>query len=262
MGRIFTAMFVCTLLSLPGTASAEAIKAGFDLLKTKKGRLTLGTGAPVVTQGLKIDLKGKPLKKNPLKKKKGDFKKLGNTDKIFKRKNKKPTPSKTKFDIELAKLSLKSTEAVTIGGGTTRYNVFVSLDKTKKSKGSLKIKSHDDTRGGGSFLMSLTNLFLQITFDPISGGTTTNQPGPLSFSLDAGPVLPQGGEWSHQPEKGYPDDPNYPTGNFFAREFNFGNDVLSLTSISGAQVPIPATLLLLGSGLLLIGFGRKSTAAA
>ncbi|MBA36068.1 MAG: hypothetical protein CMI14_11675 [Oleispira sp.] len=249
MKRLFPALLTLALVSFFGSAAASKIEPGFDLLKTKKGELTLKS-----LKGKAISPLNMKLKSNPIKKKKTG-KKFGKTDKVLQRKKLHPRKADT-IDVELVHLSLKSAAPVKIKkkNKTKKYDAFVTLNKKENSKGQLKIKSHDDKKGGGDFLLTLNNLFLKIDFVPILGG----QGGAITELIDVGPLRSSGGTWSHGADSSYPTIPNFPAGNFFIRDFGLGNDAdpFFLQSIVAARVPLPATLLLIGSGLLFIGFAR------
>ena len=108
---------------------------------------------------------------------------------------KKVTPKKnagetSKIEVELVKLSLTSVKPVDIKGNL--FDVDLKLDPKKKpaAKGKMKIKSHDDKKGGGEFLLSLFNTFVEITFTPVAGGQGA------ALSLDLGPMQSRGGRWS------------------------------------------------------------------
>lgn len=245
MNRLLSFFFVITLLQFSSSSHGTSIEAGFDLLKTKSGELKI-TSLPGIhlSDPLKIKLKGKPLKKPG----------AGNTDTVIQRKNvvpKKNAGIPSKIDIKLKSLSLKSIDPVEIGG--EKFDVLVKLDSNKSSKGKLDIISHDDRTAAGDFLIRNLSVFLQVTFTPISG----NALGVMVENIDAGEMNSTGGRWSHNADSSYPTIPNFPAGNLFLQPFSLASSVLSLNSLAGASVSIPGSLLLLGSGLVLIGWVRS-----
>lgn len=250
MNRLFSAFFAIAALTLPASSVAVSIEPGFDLLKTKKGELTLDRlkGVPLPSPVM-IPLKGNPAKKPG----------FGNTDTIIQRKKVVPkdnTGKKSNINIELVSLSLRSVTPIKLdvkGKGKKKFDAFVTLDPKQRSQGKLKIKSHDDKKGSGGFTISLLDVFLQLDFIPIAG----NRSGSISEKVEVPGGMTGNGTWSHEPTKFYPTIPNLPAGNLILNPFGITDGVFALTSLVAAQVPEPATLVLLGTGLLLIGIGRR-----
>ena len=165
--------------------------------------------------------------------------------------------SESKIDIELVSLSLRSVAPVKIA--SVFYDAKVKLDPKKRSVGKTKITSHDDRTGQGKFMIDDLNVFLRVHFTPVTGSALAL----VIESLDVGFLSSSGGSWSHQPEEYYPTIPNLPSGNFFTQSstppFSLGNSIFSLSSLMAARVSVslPGSLLLLGTGLLLIASARK-----
>lgn len=247
MQHPLTAVGMIVFLSLPATSLAEKIKPGYDLLQTKSGKLTLNELKGNDISPLNLKLKGKPIKNR----------KFGNTDTKLKRSG--PDPTTGKFDVEMVSLSLKSKAPIKIG--RDKFNAFVTLDERTKTaerttgsypKGKFKIGEHDDKKGVGTFDIMNLNLFLLVNFIPITGN------GAQAFSEMIGVTdMTASGTWSHAPPEAYPTIPNAPAGNIYLDPFSITNGVFALTSLVPARVPVPATLLLIGGGLILIGIARK-----
>ena len=251
MKRLLSISCMVSLLAVSSSAFTNSIEPGFDILKTKKGKLKLDSFPGLqLSSPLKIKLKGNPLNKQ----------KFGNADKIIQRKDVSPKDNAgipSKIDIKLISLSLKSKAPVRIGGDD--FNMKVKLDKNRASKGKLDIKSHDDRQGVGNSLIRDLHVFLDVTFTPVPGSHV----GIITGSIDAGTMTSSGGSWSHEADNLYPTIPNFPAGNLYMQPFSLASDVLELSSVVAASlVPLPGSFLLVGGGLLLIGIARKRGVAS
>lgn len=252
MNRLLTCLSVLAAtaaLSLPIIGVAEPIKPGFDLLKTKKGE--------IIVNGVTIPLQGIPFRENPLKK--APAQGLGNTDTIIQRKG--GVDKKGSIPIELVALSLRSVKPIKLDAKGF-FNTFVTLNPDSNSRGQLDITSHDDNNvkgtstkqnKGGEFQIPFLGAFLQVDFIPIGGNTAD----PIRELVDTG-LMSTGGSWSHEANSSYPTIPNLPAGNFYFDPFGITNGVFALSVLVPARVSEPLTLVLLGTGLLLIGVGRRS----
>ncbi len=254
MNRLLTclsALAATAALSLPNIGIAEPIKRGFDLLETKKGE--------IIVNGVTIPLQGIPFRENPLKK--APAQGLGNTDTIIQRKGEVDT--KDPIPIELVALSLRSVKPIKLDAKGF-FNTFVTLNPDSNSRGQLDITSHDDNNvkgtstkqnKGGEFQIPFLGAFLQVDFIPIGGNTADPIRQLVETELMA---TATGGSWSHEANSSYPTIPNLPAGNFYFDPFGITNGVFALSVLVPARVSEPLTLVLLGTGLLLIGVGRRS----
>ena len=245
------------LLSVTANSVAEPIDPGFDLFKTKSGQITLKNlkGNPI--NPLTIPLVGNPLKSNPLKGNPLTSNILppwsgGNTDTVIQRLGKLPAPNggpgTGTIDTEIVALSLVSKDPVDLGK-KGKFQAFVTLSRT--SPGETIVQSHEDKTKGGTF-DSIFDIFFQIDLIPIGG----NNADPIRELVNAlGSAV--GSSYSHEPPPFYPTIPNFPAGNFFPETLGITNGVFSLLLAPAQAAPEPLTFALFGTGLLLVGLGRR-----
>ena len=230
--RLLCALVVTIALGAAHTASADPILPGFDLFNTRPGTFHIIPGIGIV-----LFTGGPPLIPGT------------NTDTIVERLqgiDPFPVGASGTIQIILRELSLQSVAPVNIGG--TLFNISATA-APMQDLGSMTI--FHSTVDGGVFTATLPVNVL-LTFMPVGGG--------MSFSTTFSTVLTSNCLWSHTPPPGYPTSPEFPSGRFFV----IGPCVeISLTQnevhvVEPAQVPEPATLFLLASGLMgIAGFGRK-----
>lgn len=210
-----------------GTAWAGPIEPGFDLLHTPAGGsvVDLGLGIGVVSfQGLPISAE------------------LGTTDTIIERTGGLGDGGTGPIDAEIIALSLQSTSPVNIGG--TDFDVFVTLDTSMPSIGTVDILTHD---GGGGTFSSFFDVFTEVSF--VGGGA------PFSV-LRHDTLVASATPWSHTAAPMYPDNPGFPGGGFFITEAGIQHEGPHRTVVP-ATIAEPSTLLLLGFGLAGVGAAAR-----
>lgn len=231
-GRVFLLaglLLIGATFVVGNIAWALPINPGFDLLMTP-------AGGGVIELGLygTVNLIGNPI--GP-----------GGADTIVQRKNGLPASGTGVIEAEIVALSLMSVDPIQIQDSF--FDVFVTLDPNYHSTGQLTIMSHDDSTGGGTF-DSFFDVFTEISLQDRSG-----QLAPLSFSSQDR-ITATDTPWSHMPSPGYPDDPNYPAGNFYITAAGI-NHTGPHPHVEPARVPEPSTFLLFVSGLAgLVAYGR------
>ena len=228
--RLVWAFVVTIALGVGHTASADPIGPGFDLFTTLPGSFANIPGIGVVAF-----VAGPPVIPGT------------NVDTIVERLqgiNPFPVGATGTIPIILRELSLQSAAPVNVGG--IFFNVVVT-EAPNQALGSMTVVH--SIADGGIFTSTLP-INAVLTFTQVGGG--------LTFTQDFFTILTASCQWSHTPPPGYPMLPDFPSGNFFP----VGQCVESADNeahvVEPGQVPEPATLLLLASGLVgAAGFGRK-----
>jgi hypothetical protein len=221
-------------------ASANPIQPGFDLFQT----VSPGTSAVLPGIGL-VNFRGVPLDPS-----------LGSTDTIVQRTGSLPSGGTGLIPIELVALELMSTSPVNIGGSF--FDLFAVINKgglipglpqpdvLPPSTGTLTILSHNDVTGTGTF-SSFFDVFVDIELTPVGGNPRI--PGSIVASMPSGNEGPLSGNgiWSHTPPPGYPNNPSFPSGDFFPGLI-VETGPMAMHTVRPATIPEPFSLSLLGIG--------------
>lgn len=173
---------------LVSSAALGAINPGFDLLSTPPG----GGVLPHPLGGPPILLQGRPI--GP-----------GNTDTIVQRTGGLPPGGTGTIPAQLVALSLESVAPVQLGASF--FDIFVDLDPAAASMGHLDIMPHNDP-GGGTF-DSFFDVFSRITL------TEVGNPSNVQVMARHDQISSQGSPWSHMKPQHYPENRQYPSGNFY-----------------------------------------------
>lgn len=210
-------------LGASAPARAIAIGPGFDLFHTPVFSFDVfGTGMPIMLMGRAIG--------------------PGNTDTIVERTMGLPAGEMGDIPIELVALSLESASPVNIMGSF--FDVFVTLDASMPSLGMIKVTSHDDAAGGGTF-DSFFDVFYEIQLTEVGGTGMLRLNGTLHLEN-------MGATWSHTPPPGYPMERNYPSGDFYP------GPIPHMGAHPVVPAAEPSTAILLGAGLLGAAAARRS----
>lgn len=178
-------------------AVADPIDPGFDLLSTPPGGAIFNPShyPTAIPGGPDVDILMQGLPIGP-----------SNTDTIIQRTTGLPAGGTGPIDAEIVALSLVSISPVDFGG--TFFDVFVDLDPAFPSTGTINVTSHNDPPGGGLF-DSFFDVFARVTLTEV--GNLANQ---LQFSVQD-QIQSTDSPWSQYAPIAYPDDPQYPAGEFY-----------------------------------------------
>lgn len=234
-----SAVLVGGLPLIGGTAMADPIDPGFDLLSTPPFDLQLQPGGPLVRMA------GDPI--GP-----------GNTDTIVQRLAPGPPEGGTgTIPIELVALSLSSVSPVVLdlGTGAQQYDVHIGLNPGQPSLGQMIITDHNP--GGGTF-DSFFDVFTDLMLTPTGGGS------PIVMSRND-PLSSTGSPWSHMKPQHYPEDALHPSGGFYPGVLPGTNIAVGINHTgphphTDPSSPEPSSLMLAAIALAgLAGAARKAS---
>lgn len=235
MGPRAMVLVFCGLLCMPAGRSLAAINPGFDLLSTPPG----GGVLPHPMGGPPILLQGRPI--GP-----------GNTDTIVQRMGGLPPGGTGIIPAQLVALSLESVAPVQLGASF--FDVFVDLDPAVASLGQLNITNHADP-GGGMF-DSFFDVFTRIT------ATEVGNPSNVLVLTQHDQITSQGSPWSHMKPQHYPENAQYPSGNFYPGVLPGTNVAVGINHTgphphTDPSSPEPSSVILALSGILACGLMKR-----